>query len=738
MNSIPFSKLKVAIAIVLVSASSYSVAQNLDSEDSELETITIIGSKADARNVAGSVSVLTSEDLEIFEYTDIHKILASVPGVNFRPEEGYGLRPNISLRGTYSDRSSKITLMEDGILIAPGPYSASSAYYFPTTGRLSGVEVLKSASAIAHGPYTIGGAINLISTPIPKSSQGFFNQEIGQYGTNRTHFTYGTSEENFGFLLEGHLWDSDGFDSIQDESGDTGFNKDDYIAKFRLNNDRDSGVYHELNVKYQWSEESSDQTYVGLANASFKQNPHERYGLTKYDNMDNTHDTFSVNYGVGVGQFEFSAVVYQNNFARDWFKVDKIDNGKVYGLGNGINDIIGAANSGSADALAILNGDNVQAIDIKLKHNNREYYSEGYDMKLAWSNDVHLVTVGYRETEDNEDRFQWYEYSEWIGGRMGSLTVGSLPGYSSNNRLTEAESKAFYINDVISLGDLTLNIGYRSEDWKITQERYTDSSRTAINTEKGYPKILADGDVGLFGFGVTYNVSNSIAVYAGFNDGFTPTSGGADPEEADNTELGLRYTNGATYIDVGYFRTEYGNMFGSCTASGGAVGDCEIGDSFNAGEAKIYGFELLAQTVVESRGLAFPLSVSYTSTNAEFKNTFSSNFWGSVLSGDKIPDMPDRQLALSAGFDTGLRWSGTGTLYAVGDTCSVASCSSGTKINSHWELDISLRFEIRENIDTYLTMINVTDEADIVARAPKNGARAQMPRATLVGLRWRF
>ena len=144
MNRSPFNKLKIAIAIVLISASYYMMAQNLDSENSEIETITIVGSKEDARNVAGSVSVLTSEDLEIFEYTDIHKILASVPGVNFRPEEGYGLRPNISLRGTYSDRSSKITLMEDGILIAPGPYSASSAYYFPTTGRLSGVEAVSN------------------------------------------------------------------------------------------------------------------------------------------------------------------------------------------------------------------------------------------------------------------------------------------------------------------------------------------------------------------------------------------------------------------------------------------------------------------------------------------------------------------------------------------------------------------------------------------------------------------
>ena len=96
------------------------------SDDSvEMETVEIIGNKDE---VSGSASVITNEDLELYEYTDIHKILSNVPGVNFRPEEGYGLRPNISIRGTYGDRSGKVTLMEDGVLIAPAPYAASSAY----------------------------------------------------------------------------------------------------------------------------------------------------------------------------------------------------------------------------------------------------------------------------------------------------------------------------------------------------------------------------------------------------------------------------------------------------------------------------------------------------------------------------------------------------------------------------------------------------------------------------------
>ena len=739
MNIKKFQVKILALGISIASLASIPAASYAEqNENTVIETVRIVGSQADARAIAGSVNVITSEELEVFEYTDIHKILSNVPGVNFRPEEGFGLRPNISIRGTYADRSGKITLMEDGVLIAPAPFSASSAYYFPTTGRLAGVEVLKGPAAIANGPYTVGGAINMLSTPIPEDTQGFFNQEVGQHGSMRTHATYGSSKENYGFLVEGHIWESDGFDTIQDETGDTGFRKDDFLAKFRLNSDRGLDIYHELNFKYQWSEESSDQTYVGLSDASFKNNAHERYGMTKYDNMDNDHESMSLNYVLDAGDFELSATVYENDFARNWFKVDKIDNKKVYGIGSGINNIIGAANEGDLDAAAILNGENSKAVEIKLKNNNRVYESSGIDLKLSWSSEMHYVTAGYRETEDSEDRMQWYATADWMNGKMGSLVEGAMPGYSSNNRLTSADTSAFHISDVITLGNLTVNLGYRSEEWTIVQERYVDTVRSAIATDKGYPKTLSDSDNSLFGFGATYDVSDNVSIYGGFHEGFTPTSGGADPERADNSEIGVRYASGDTFIDVGYFNTDYQNMFGSCTASGGASGECEIGDSFNAGEAKISGLELVAETIVESSGMTFPLRLSFTSTDAEFKNTFSSSFWGDVSAGMAIPDLPETQLALSAGFDTGNGWSGTATAYSFGGTCSVASCEAGTKVDSYNTLDLTLNREISEKIDLYLTMTNLADNEDVVARAPKNGARAQASRITLIGARFKF
>jgi Fe(3+) dicitrate transport protein len=476
-----------------------------------------------------------------------------------------------------------------------------------------------------------------------------------------------------------------------------------------------------------------------LADADFRKDAHSRYGLSAYDNMDNSHETTSFNYIADIGNLELSVTMYDNDFARNWFKVDKIDNKKVYGHGIGINNIIAAANAGEATASAILNGTNAEAVEVKLKNNNRAYISEGTDLKLQYTTYNQSLTIGYRDTEDSEDRFQVYVTTDWFTGQLGALTVGSDPGYSSNNRLTKAQATAFYINEEINFGALTVNVGYRSEDWEISQDRYVDAARSAIATDKGYPKQLTDSDNSLMGFGATYEVNDTTQLFFGFHEGFTPTGGGADPEEADNLEIGIRYSDDNSYFEAVYFDTDYKNMFGECTASGGATGSCEIGDSFNAGEASISGFELVAQTEMESEsGTKYPLSMVYTSTDASFDNTFYSDFWGSVTSGMDIPDLPDSQLALQAGFETKSGLRGNATYYAYGSTCSVASCAAGTSVDSYSVIDASLTKMMSKKLDVYMVVENMTDETDVVARAPKNGARAQKPRSFTVGVRYRL
>ncbi|MEO2183520.1 MAG: TonB-dependent receptor plug domain-containing protein, partial [bacterium] len=107
----------------------------LATDASFLDEITIVGERTDMHQITGAAQYIGEAQLQEQSYSDIQRILRQAPGVSLQVEDGYGLRPNISIRGVATERSGRITLLEDNVLIAPAPYSAPSAYYFPTAGR---------------------------------------------------------------------------------------------------------------------------------------------------------------------------------------------------------------------------------------------------------------------------------------------------------------------------------------------------------------------------------------------------------------------------------------------------------------------------------------------------------------------------------------------------------------------------------------------------------------------------
>lgn len=715
----------MGLLTILFFAPAFAVEYDVET----IESVSIIGSKEDARRIAGSGTVISNEDLQKTIDTDIHKILSAVPGVFFRTEDGYGLRPNISIRGTSLDRSSKITIMEDGVLVAPAPYTSASAYYFPTTGRIHAVEVLKGPSAITQGPSTIGGALNLISTPIPTEGKGRFVQELGDNGMMRTHAVLGGDNGTFGAMVEVHEHSTDGFDSIANVGGDTGFDKSDLLAKFRYTSGN-----HEVTIKMLDLDESSDQTYVGLSQYSFQQNPRKRYGMTQYDQMNNDGEQQSITYKGSFGNINVIATSWSNDYHRDWFKVDKANNGKAFGISNGINNVIDAANNGNADAQGILDG--TRAVEVKLKHNNRFYGNEGIQFQLSTDIGNHSVTFGYRDMEDYESRLQNYEcFDQSAGGKNSALSPCSTGWTGSNNRLRETDATSYFVQDTITMDKLTLTLGYRSEDYDKVENRWSDAKPTRTIKDAKYNNKKSSGDYSTTGFGATYDVSENLKLVAGFHQGMSPVFNG-DAEEADNMELGFRYNKGTTAVEVIYFASDYANLVAECKNSSG--GDCDAGDTFSGGEVDVSGLEVDASWVVQTNAVNYPIAITYTSTDATFNNSFDSDYFGVVASGNDVPYIPSSVLAISAGFITDSGWSGYMRMADHGGSCSTAACGAFENIEAYSYIDLSLRKRVNENLDVYGVLENATDNEDIAARAPKNGARSQKPQTFKVGFSYKF
>ena len=705
-----------------------------DNTEEVIESVTIIGSAEDQKKLAGSGQIISNADLLKAMDTDIQKILTAVPGVYMRTEEGYGLRPNISIRGTAIERSAKVAIMEDGVLVAPSPYTSSSAYYFPTTGRIHSVEVLKGPAAVSQGPQTIGGAINLISTPIPNAPSGKFVQELGENGMMRTHAYYGGTSGNFGGLVEVHEHESDGFDSIANVGGDTGFDKSDLMVKARY----ESGA-HSLTLKMVDIDENSNQSYVGLSQASFNSNPRQRYGATAYDKMMNDGEQTSLTYVGDFDNFNVQFTSWQNDYHRDWFKVSDFNNDKEHGEQDDINELISDANNGSANAQAILDGQ--LPVEIEYKHNNRYYTNEGYQFSINTTLGIHDLTVGYRDMEDSESRVQAHEYADQAADGSLSALYGYIGLNNSNNRLRESSATSYYLQDTMDFGRLNVTVGYRSEDYDQRHRRWSDRAGpnlTMVRTgEADNRDTFATNDHTTQSFGATYEVNENLTLVAGFHEGMTPMFG-ADPEEADNTELGIRYSDGAGDVEIFYFSSEYSNLAAECTLVSGAACNPDESAVFSGGSADVEGLEFNGSWVFDGDGVSYPVSIAYTSTDATFNNSSESDYFGVVAAGDDLPYIPSSTMSLVAGFvsDSGL--SGNMRLIDVGSSCSIAACGTYNKIHAHTIVDLNLRKALTDAMDVYVILENVTDDEDIISRAPSEGARSQKPRTLKVGFSYKF
>lgn len=721
-----------------------------DPASTPLEEVVTIGSRDAIDNITGSAHFISEETLDKFEYSDIQRIAREVPGVSIQIEDGYGLRPNISIRGVATERSGRITLLEDNVLIAPAPYSAPSAYYFPTAGRMQAFEVVKGPAAITQGPYTIGGALNMVSTAVPQEQKGKVLVEIGEDSTARIHATYGDRLDNgFGYLVEVHQWQSDGFQTIDDSSTDTGLDVTDYTVKLSYAPD-DSA--HAVELKLQKADQDSNQSYLGLTDADFREDAYRRYGISELDNINTAHDQAILNYRFKFSdELTLSATAYNNTHERNWFKTEGIDldgssNAQDFSRISWAN-VVQAVNAGeslssgdvtysTSQLQAILDGtlDTAEG-SIQVRSNAREYYSRGIQFKADWDLQLgdakHSIEAGLRYHEDEEDRLQRNSTYQQVDGNLQLSDFGELG--NAGNRIQEAQATAIYIHDSIEFGNWTVTPGLRYESIDQMRTRFNDGeNRTFRDSRENHTSVL------LPGLGAIYRLNDNLSLVAGVHKGFTAPSNspGVREEEAINSEIGVRYSTKNTRVEVMAFNSDYENLLGVCTASSGT--DCEIGDAFNGDAATVTGLEvLLSNSLPVSDSLLFNTSLSYTYINGEFDTDIAStDFFGDVSAGDPIPYIPENQLQFSAGFEAKI-WQVNANVSYVDEVCTLASCGQFDRTDDALTLDLAANYLVNDSIKLFSRIENVTDEQDILGRQPY-GARPNKGRSASIGIEMNF
>ncbi|MCA0153293.1 TonB-dependent receptor family protein [Winogradskyella vincentii] len=731
------------VTVLTLQAQENQTKSQLDSiqklDEVILNANTIFGNKYVARHRTGSAYYVSPEELKKFNYTDINRVLRSIPGVTFYEEDGFGLRPNISLRGTSPQRSAKISLMEDGVLIAPAPYSAPAAYYFPSVGRMQAVEILKGSSQVQFGPFTTGGAINMISAQIPNKLKGEVRASYGAFDTQQILARIGDSKQNFGYMVEYLNFGSNGFKNLPDNSN-TGFDINEVTAKFKFNTNPNAKLKQALEAKFHYYDERSNETYLGLTEEDFETSPYRRYASSQDDKMTAEQIQLMLTHTLDLTKnFRITTNGYYNKFSRNWFKLDDV---VFNGDKQRIADVVGNP-SQFEDHMAIVRGDVDSAADaLLLKANNRVYYSKGIQTKLDYhwygDNTFHDIEIGLRYHYDEEDRFQWEDGYSIINQEMSRTSLG--PRGAQGNRISSATAFATYAMYKLKFKDLTLTPGVRYENIVLQRENFGSDDPTRTGSDLAFRENKVD--IFIPGIGFNYAFSNDVTVFGGVHKGFSPPGSeeGEKPEESINYELGSRFTIGQLRGEVVGFYNDYSNLLGSDLAATGGTGSL---DQFNAGEVAVSGLELLLnyELLPHNSKFKMPVSFGYTFTNTEFLNSFGSNegVWGEVNEGDQLPYIPTHQfnaiislehnkyeINLSGRYNGEFR-----TLAGSGDI------PNNALVASNFIIDFSAKYHYSKNLSLTANIINMLDEVYAVSRVPA-GLRPGHPFGANLGLEFSF
>lgn len=672
----------------------------------------LAGTDEALEQTAGTIQKIDKDALERSRVFNFSEALRKVPGVNVRDEEGFGLRPNIGIRGVNPTRSTKVLLLEDGLPLAYAPYGDNASYYHPPIERFESIEVLKGSGQIAYGPVTVAGVVNYI-TPNPPEKTSF---SLKLLGGNRDFFNgnaqFGGTFGKTGLILNFNRKQGEG----ARENVRSGLN--DFSSKIvRQINDKNF-----ITAKFSVYKEDSRVTYSGLTEAEYAANKRQNPFLN--DHFDGWRTGLSVAYTIAFNsKASLTTNAYSNYFSRDWWRQSSNSNERPNRLGNdadcrGMQDLY--TTCGNQGRL-------------------RDYRTWGIEPRFNLGFEIGSIkndlNLGFRLHGETQKRLQ----------KNGGQPT-SRDGVIVENNLRENLAVSGFIQNRFIWKNLAITPGVRIEkiDFKRTNNLNNLSGKTELT------QVIP-------GIGFTVNAFKNTTLFAGVHRGFAPprtediitNSGGVvelDAELSWNYEAGIRTRpiDGISF-EGAFFRTDYQNQIIPASVAGGS------GAVFtNAGKTLHQGFELsgrMDSANLFKTGYNIYLQTSYTGlTQAEFHGTRFSSISGFTtvsVSGNRLPYAPKHLLNSSLGFaykylDTFVESNYIGGQFSD-DLNTINPTANGQRgyipSQIYWNMTANYKVEKLKSV-FFVTAKNIFDRNFIVDRA--RGILPGCPRLVQAGWKLSF
>jgi len=667
--------------------------------------------------IPGSLSTLDASVLEASRVFTTSEALRKVSGVNVRDEEGFGLRPNVGIRGVNPTRSTKVLLLEDGIPLTYAPYGDNSSYYHPPIERFEGVEILKGAGQILYGPVTVSGVVNYI-TPLPPPTP---SGAVTLYGGNRDYFN--------GSLRWGGTWGGAGLliDAMRKQGEGARENQRFGVNDLNLKLVMSPGSRQSLTLRGNYYGEDSNVGYSGLRQDEYEQNP--RQNPFSNDFFYGDRHGASATHSIVLNENSILTTnVYGAIFQRHWWRQSSNSNERP-------NDSGDPACGGMANLHTTCGN----------QGRLRRYTTWGVEPHLRARHQLLGVQsdadIGFRVHFEHQDRRQ--ENGERPTSRTGTIV-------ESNVRKNQAY--AGFLQNRFSFGKLTVTPGVRVE--RILYERRNNLANggAGVTGETDLTQVVP-------GIGAAYTLLNDITVFGGVHRGFAPprtedvidnATGGSidlDAELSWNYEAGVRgRVHPSASLEAAFFVMDYENQVVPASLAGG------VGATLtNGGQTLHRGLELagrfdLGTALRTGHNVYVRTAYTYLPT-ARFEGTrFSSvtGFGTTSVSGNRLPYAPEHLMTTTIGymhprgFDIQLESVHVSDQFGD-DLNTVQPSPDGQRglipAYTAWNAAVNYRVEsLRSTF--FVTVKNLSDRTYIVDRA--RGILPSSPRLVQAGLTVEF